>query len=173
MKVAILYALGGMVLLGASAMTQAENRWSNYQGVDTSKHQHRPSYPQNNYPSNDYTSSRPNFSLHQPNYPQNNYPQSSHPQHRPHYPSRPTPSYPPHGGYPPIQNGVSIQYHAPTTITQNSQSYSWVNGDPNVARIESSNSILITDWRRLGLPAPPTGMYWIYEHGRYVLVPNR
>ena len=147
MKVAILCALGGMVLLGASAMTQAENRWSNYQGVDTSKHQHRPSYPQN-----------------------------SHPQHRPHYPSRPTPSYPshpPHGGYPPIQNGVSIQYHAPTTITQNSQSYSWVNGDPNTARIESSNSILITDWRRLGLPAPPTGMYWIYEHGRYVLVPNR
>ncbi len=135
MKVAILCALGGMVLLGASAMTQAENRWSNYQGVDTSKHQHRP-----------------------------------------HYPSRPTPSYPshpPHGGYPPIQNGVSIQYHAPTTITQNSQSYSWVNGDPNTARIESSNSVLITDWRRLGLPAPPTGMYWIYEHGRYVLVPNR
>ena len=157
MKVAILCALGGMVLLGASAITQAENRWSNYQGVDTSKHQHRPSYPQNNYP-------------------QNNYPQSSHPQHRPHYPSRPMPSYPshpPHGGYPPIQNGVSIQYHAPTTITQNSQSYSWVNGDPNTARIESSNSILITDWRRLGLPAPPTGMYWIYEHGRYVLVPNR
>ena len=152
MKVAILCALGGMVLLGASAMTQAENRWSNYQGVDTSKHQHRPSYPQNNYP------------------------QSSHPPHRPNYPSRPTPSYPshpPHGGYPPIQNGVSIQYHAPTTITQNSQSYSWVNGDPNTARIESSNSILITDWRRLGLPAPPTGMYWIYEHGRYVLVPNR
>ena len=152
MKVAILCALGGMVLLGASAMTQAENRWSNYQGVDTSKHQHRPSYPQNNYPQNSY------------------------PQHRPHYPSRPTPSYPshpPHGGYPPIQNGVSIQYHAPTTITQNSQSYSWVNGDPNTARIESSNSILITDWRRLGLPAPPTGMYWIYEHGRYVLVPNR
>ena len=147
MKVAILCALGGMVLLGASAMTQAENRWSNYQGVDTSKHQHRPSYPQN-----------------------------SHPQHRPHYPSRPTPSYPshpPHGGYPPIQNEESIQYHAPTTITQNSQSYSWVNGDPNTARIESSNSVLITDWRRLGLPAPPTGMYWIYEHGRYVLVPNR
>lgn len=147
MKVAILCALGGMVLLGASAITQAENRWSNYQGVDTSKHQHRPSYPQNSYP-----------------------------QHRPHYPSRPTPSYPshpPHGGYPPIQNGVNIQYHAPTTITQNSQSYSWVNGDPNTARIESSNSVLITDWRRLGLPAPPTGMYWIYEHGRYVLVPNR
>jgi len=181
MKVAILCALGGMVLLGASAMTQAENRWSNYQGVDTSKHQHRPSYPQNNYPQNsyppnDYTSSRPNFSLHQLNSSQNNYPQNSYPQHRPHYPSRPTPSYPshpPHGGYPPIQNGVSIQYHAPTTITQNSQSYSWVNGDPNTARIESSNSVLITDWRRLGLPAPPTGMYWIYEHGRYVLVPNR
>ena len=173
MKVAILYALGGMVLLGASAMTQAENRWSNYQGVDTSKHQHRPSYPQNNYPSNDYTSSRPNFSLHQPNYPQNNYPQSSHPQHRPHYPSRPTPSYPPHGGYPPIQSGVSIQYHAPTTITQNSQSYSWVNGDPNTARIESSSYTLITDWKRLGLPAPPNGTYWIFENGRYVLVPNR
>lgn len=85
----------------------------------------------------------------------------------------PYPPYPPHyPSYPPIQNGVNIQYRAPTTIYQNSNSYSWVNGDPNVASIESSNYVLITDWRRIGLPAPPTGMYWIMDNGRYILVPN-
>ncbi|MGE8559398.1 MAG: RcnB family protein [Acinetobacter sp.] len=166
MKVAIVYALGGMVLLGASATTQAENKWSNYRGVDTSKYQHRPHYPQNNYPQQ-----HPGYS--QNNYPHHSYPQNSYPQNRPYYPSRPYPSRPPHGGYPAIQNGISIQYSAPTTITQNSQSYSWVNGDPNTARIESSNYTLITDWRRVGLPAPPNGTYWIFENGRYVLVPNR
>ena len=154
MKVAVVCALGGIVLLGASATTQAENKWSNYRGVDTSKYQHRPNYPQNHYPQQ-----RPGYSQH--SYPYN------HPNNQ-HYPSRP-----PHGGYPPIQNGISIQYSAPTTITHNSQSYSWVNGDPNTARIESSSYTLISDWQRLGLPAPPNGMYWIYEHGRYVLVPNR
>ena len=48
-----------------------------------------------------------------------------------------------------------------------------LNGDPNVARIESSRYSVISDWQRLGLPAPPRGSYWIYENGRYVLVPNR
>ena len=155
MKVAVICALGGIVLLGASATTQAENQWSNYRGVDTTKYQHRPHYPQTSYPHH--------------NYPQNSYPQNSYPQNRPYYPQRPSR----HQNYPTIQNGISIQYQAPTTITHNSQSYSWVNGDPNTARIESSSYTLITDWKRLGLPAPPNGTYWIFENGRYVLVPNR
>lgn len=145
MKLAVLCALSGMMLLGASATTQAENRWSNYRGVDTTRYQHRPHYPQNHYPQNSY------------------------PQHYPNYPQRP----PHHQNYPTIQNGISIQYQAPTTITHNSQSYSWVNGDPNTSRIESSRYTFISDWQRLGLPAPPNGTYWIFENGRYVLVPNR
>ncbi len=93
-----------------------------------------------------------------------------------HYPQRPRPPahhYPNQWGHPSIKNGVSIRYQAPTTIYQNSTSYSWVNGDPNVAHIESSRYVLINDWRRLGLPDPPAGMHWIYENGRYVLVNNR
>ena len=99
-----------------------------------------------------------------------------YPQHRPSYPQhRPPQYYPPrpHWDHQPVRPGISIQYQAPTTIYQNSQSYSWVNGDPNVARIESSTQTIITDWRHLGLPAPPNGSYWIYENGRYILVPNR
>ncbi|CAM4368232.1 RcnB family protein [Acinetobacter pragensis] len=146
MKTVIAYAAGCLVLLGASVSAFAENQWGNYRGVDTSK-QHRPPSGQNGYPN------------YRPNYPNRPYPS------RPPYPNRP---YPPH-----INSGVSITYQAPTTIIQNSQSYSWVNGDPNVAHIESSTQSVITDWRRVGLPAPPTGMYWIFENGRYVLVPNR
>lgn len=152
MKTATLAILSGMILLGASLQAQAENQWSKYQGVDSKKYQHKPSYPQNSAP---YSN---NLQHHRP------YPQ---PFVRP-YPSRPRPNY-----SPTIQNGVSIQYQAPTIINQHSQSYHWVNGDPNTARIERSNAILITDWQRLGLPAPPTGTYWTYEQGRYVLVPNR
>ena len=166
MKVAVVCALGGIVLLGASATTQAENKWSNYRGVDTSKYQHRPNYPQNNYPQNHYPQQRPGYP--QTSYPYS-YPKNHYPQNRPYYQQRP----PHHQTYPTIQNGISIQYSAPTTITHNSQSYSWVNGDPNTARIESSSYTLITDWQRLGLPAPPNGTYWIFENGRYVLVPNR
>ena len=152
MKTATLAILSGMILLGASLQAQAENQWSKYQGVDSKKYQHKPSYPQNSAP---YSN---NLQHHRP------YPQ---PFVRP-YPSRPRPNY-----SPTIQNGVSLQYQAPTIVNQHSQSYHWVNGAPNTARIESSNAILITDWQRLGLPAPPTGTYWTYEQGRYVLVPNR
>ncbi|ATO18602.1 hypothetical protein BS636_02445 [Acinetobacter sp. LoGeW2-3] len=90
-----------------------------------------------------------------------------------HYPQRPLPPVHHYPNRPVLQNGVSIQYQAPTTIYQNSNSYSWVNGDPNVAHIESSRYVLINDWRRLGLPDPPAGMHWIFENGRYVLVNNR
>lgn len=152
MKTATLAILSGMILFGPSLHAQAENQWSKYQGIDSKKYQHKPSYPQNSAP---YSN---NLQHHRP------YLQSFA---RP-YPPRPRPNYSPI-----IQNGVSIQYQAPTIINQHSQSYHWVNGDPNTARIESSNAILITDWQRLGLPAPPTGTYWTYEQGRYVLVPNR
>ncbi len=136
MKKLVVYTVLAM-LCGVSASTQAENQWSNYQGVDRTQNQHRPHYPSQSYP---------------------------------HYPNSP---YPPYGGYPVIRPGISIQYQAPTTITQNSQSYSWVNGDPNSARIESSSYSVVTDWQNLGLPAPPKGTYWVYQNGHYVLMSNR
>ena len=148
MKKLVVYTVLAM-LCGVSASTQAENQWSNYQGVDRTQNQHRPHYPNQSYPQN------------QPHYPNPSYP---------HYPNSP---YPPYGGYPVIRPGISIQYQAPTTITQNSQSYSWVNGDPNSARIESSSYSVVTDWQNLGLPAPPKGTYWVYQNGHYVLMSNR
>ena len=160
MKKLVVYTMLAM-LCGVSASTQAENQWSNYQGVDRTQNQHRPHYPSNSYPQN-----RPHYS--NQSYPQNrpHYPSQSYP----HYPNSPYPSY---GGYPVIRPGISIQYQAPTTITQNSQSYSWVNGDPNSARIESSSYSVVTDWQNLGLPAPPKGTYWVYQNGHYVLMSNR
>ena len=148
MKKLVVYTVLAM-LCGVSASTQAENQWSNYQGVDRTQNQHRPYYPNQSYPQN------------RPHYPSQSYP---------HYPNSP---YPPYGGYPVIRPGISIQYQAPTTITQNSQSYSWVNGDPNSARIESSSYSMVTDWQNLGLPAPPKGTYWVYQNGHYVLMSNR
>ena len=148
MKKLVVYTVLAM-LYGVSASTQAENQWSNYQGVDRTQNQHRPHYPNQSYPHN------------RPHYPSQSYP---------HYPNSP---YPPYGGYPVIRPGISIQYQAPTTITQNSQSYSWVNGDPNSARIESSSYSVVTDWQNLGLPAPPKGTYWVYQNGHYVLMSNR
>lgn len=150
-------------LLSASPLTFAENQWANYQGVPSAQ-QNRPMPPHHGYQQQGH---RPNYPQ-QPNvqhYPQ--YPNNS--QHRPPiYPNQPRP--PQHR--PPIQNGISIQYQAPTTIIQNSQSYSWVNGDPATASISSSTYRVISDWHRLGLPAPPTGMFWIFENGRYVLASN-
>ena len=148
MKKLVVYTVLAM-LYGVSASTQAENQWSNYQGVDRTQNQHRPHYPNQSYPQN------------RPHYPSQSYP---------HYPNSP---YPPYSGYPVIRPGISIQYQAPTTITQNSQSYSWVNGDPNSARIESSSYSVVTDWQNLGLPAPPKGTYWVYQNGHYVLMSNR
>lgn len=148
MKKLVVYTVLAM-LCGVSASTQAENQWSNYQGVDRTQNQHRPHYPNQSYPQN------------RPHYLSQSYP---------HYPNSP---YPPYGGYPVIRPGISIQYQAPTTITQNSQSYSWVNGDPNSARIESSSYSVVTDWQNLGLPAPPKGTYWVYQNGHYVLMSNR
>lgn len=115
--------------------------------------------------------------------------QARYDQHRPvrplppphgHYPTRP-PIYPSapvnptmaDRGHISMKSGFNVQYQAPTTVYYNHQQYSWVNGDPNVASIQSSTQHVIQDWRGYGLPAPPTGMYWIFDSGRYVLVPNR
>lgn len=86
-------------------------------------------------------------------------------------PIRPEASRPAPPTWPRPYHNVVIQYQAPTTIVQNSQTYSFVNGQPS-SSISSSNYVFISDWQRLGLPAPPSGMYWIYENGRYALVPN-
>lgn len=149
MKYIILTMLNASVLFSLSVTTHAENRWSNYRVVENKQVVPRPD---------------------QHHYGHNNVHQNPYTQHRPYYPQRPAPY--PNRPYTAVQNGVNIQYQAPTTINQYSQSYSWVNGDSS-AHIESSNLTLITDWQRLGLPAPPSGMYWAYERGRYVLVPNR
>jgi nickel/cobalt homeostasis protein len=108
------------------------------------------------------------------NYPHNSYPNSGYPHTAQTYPqNRPYPPRPPHGVYPPASHGgVSFNYQAPSYTTYNHQTYTWVNGDPNVAQIKSSEYIVIADWRKLGLPAPPDGMHWIYEEGRYILQPN-
>ncbi|AUX85310.1 hypothetical protein C3F34_03985 [Acinetobacter sp. ACNIH2] len=93
------------------------------------------------------------------------------------YPDRPYPNrpYPPHDHRPPNwdrpQANVSINLQAPTYTQYNHQSTSYVFGDAN-SRIESSNYRIINDWQRLGLPEPPQNMYWIFENGRYVLVPR-
>ena len=112
-------------------------------------------------------------SLNSSNYPQRppSYPNQGYPPQNgyPHYPpNRPLP--PPGNVYP--NGGVSLTYQAPSYTTVNHQTYTWVNGDPNVAQIKSSNKIVIANWRELGLPAPPNGMHWIYEDGRYILESN-
>ena len=100
-----------------------------------------------------------------------------YPQQYPHYPPTnrpPLPPRPPHVIHPPLNNGgVSLTYQAPSYTTYNHQSYTWVNGDPNVAQIKSSEHIVIANWRELGLPQPPSGMYWIFEDGRYILESSR
>ena len=152
MKVAILTALSGMLLMGATLPAFAEtNRWAGYTGVDTQRYQHHPAYPQH----------RPYYSQH----PQPQYYPRHYPQHHP----RPAPQW----GQPTIRSGINIQYNAPSTVQYNHQSYSWVNGEPSSAHIESSTYQVVTNWQHLGLPAPPRGMYWIFEDGRYVLVANR
>ncbi len=84
----------------------------------------------------------------------------------PRYPNQPHPSYP-QGN-----NGVTIIYNQslPSQTTYTHQSYGYVNG--NGGTIESSSYMLISDWRRYGLPDPSVGMHWIYQNGRYLQVPN-
>ena len=67
-------------------------------------------------------------------------------------------------------HSLNIIYKAPSYTTYHQNTYMWVNGDPNVAQIESSSYKVITQWQELGLPPPPDGMYWIFENGRYMLM---
>ena len=75
---------------------------------------------------------------------------------------------PPHHQPPHVQ----VIYQAPTYVQYHQNTFTWVNGEPNVAQIHHAQREVITGWRRLGLPAPPHGMYWIFENGRYSLVPT-
>lgn len=147
MKSSVVIVISSIVFLAVPTISQANStKWNASVGVNLGN-TNRPGYPQQ-----------------PPNYPQNNYP-PGYPPNRPFPPSRP-----PGNLYP--NNGVSLTYQAPSYTTVNQQSYTWVNGDPNVAQIKSTNKIVITNWRELGLPAPPNGMYWIYEDGRYILESN-
>ncbi len=68
MKVAILTALSGMLLLGVSMQSLAEtNRWAGYTGVNTQRDQHRPYSPQH----------RPAYPQHRPYHSQQPYPLST------------------------------------------------------------------------------------------------
>lgn len=147
--------LSTMIFLFMPSFTQANStKWNASVGVNLGMSnrlyhsQQPPYYPQRH-----------------PSYPHNGHPQGSYP----HYPpNRPFPQ----SGHIHPNGGVSLTYQAPSYTTVNHQTYTWVNGDPNVAQIKSSTKIIITNWRELGLPAPPNGMHWIYEDGRYILEPN-
>jgi len=68
---------------------------------------------------------------------------------------------------------LHIYVQAPRYMTSTQNTYTWVNGDPATAKIETSSYDIITQWKELGLPAPPKGMFWIFENGRYMLVAKR
>lgn len=145
MKTQSICLIGIVVLsmIPSLSYADAKKRWVSNPGLNTPDY-YRPVPPQ----------PMPN----QPPHGQNPRPPHSHPSHRP-----PAQHYPP-------QNGINIIYRAPTTVYQSSNHYSWVNGEPNSASIKRSEYVVITDWRRLGLAAPPSGMHWILENGRYMLV---
>ncbi len=155
MKSIGLATLSTMVFLFMPSLTQANSpKWNASIGVNVGN-THRPNYPQQ----------PPHYPQHRPNYPSQGYPNHGYPHYPPNRPFPPPGYVHPHGG-------VSLNYQAPSYTTVNHQTYTWVNGDPNVAQIKSSTKIVITNWRELGLPAPPSGMHWIYEDGRYILEPN-
>lgn len=71
------------------------------------------------------------------------------------------------------QSGIRVIYQQsfPQQTQYHSEQYGWINGDIN-SSIESSNYMLISDWRRYHLPDPAMGMHWIYQNGRYLQIPN-
>ena len=95
--------------------------------------------------------------------PQYGYPYSHYPTYSP-YPN----SYPVY----PRQNGITIIYNQqlPTQTDYRTERHGYVNGEGG--RIESSQYMLISDWRRYGLPDPQVGMHWVFENGRYIQIPN-
>lgn len=93
------------------------------------------------------------------------------PVYQQNYPYSPRHPNQPHPSYPQGNNGVTIIYNQsfPSQTTYSNQSYGYVNGN---GTIQSSTYMLISDWRRYGLPDPAVGMHWIYQNGRYLQVPN-
>lgn len=87
---------------------------------------------------------------------------------RPHYPTKPN-----HAQIQHQQPRVHIQYQAPIQSYQQYQQHTTIIQNYPNTHIQSSQQNIILDWKRHGLPAPPSGHYWLYEHGRYVLVPQR
>ena len=149
----ILLCLATLLSVSAFASAQTHVDFNTSVGIQVGNT--KPGYPAQQYPQGPL------------NYPQ--YP--NQPNHRPH-PGQPLPPLihrPPNGK---VNGGLNIQYQAPSYTTINQQSYTWVNGDPNVAQIKTTDRIYITNWRELGLPAPPNGMRWIFENGRYILEAN-
>ncbi|WP_179998952.1 RcnB family protein [Acinetobacter sp. YH12239] len=142
----------GSVILLITSHTFADS-WANYQGSKV-----RPVKPTQTpiYTGNADRLSKP-VPLQQPRFAQNK-PQLKRP-------------YPPYPAYP-QQNGITVIYQQslPTTTTYSSKQSSFVNGQGGT--IEMSQYMLISDWRRYGLPAPQVGMHWIYQNGRYIQMPN-
>ena len=90
-------------------------------------------------------------------------------------PLRPRSFHPPrYPNYPP-QSGIYIHYRAPQTVQHHRQQQVWINGELVEQRFDqgsqfySANFEVISNWRAVGLPAPPHGMFWISSGGRYML----
>lgn len=99
------------------------------------------------------------------------------PHHQPPHHQRPHHPRPPHHSYPPSyphshpNAGITVIYQQ--SLPSSSQ-YQYVNqGHVYNGNSGISQSTVIVDWHQYHLPAPARGMHWIYEHGRYLQVPNR
>lgn len=161
MKTLLNLSVMTLMLSAFSTLLYADARdWAGYRSVE--RHQHR--IPTQTYQYTDQNGLTQSKQI--PIRPPQNHGQwgNSYPNY-PHYPNQPYPVYP-------QQNGVTIIYQQqfPTQTQYSRNSYGDVQGEGG--RIESSQYMLISDWRRYGLPDPQVGMHWIYENGRYVQIPN-
>ncbi|WP_445116465.1 RcnB family protein [Acinetobacter sp. WZC-1] len=157
-KIMMLMTAGLFCMLPVSGMADAKD-WNNYRAVE--RHSHTDKSP--------YTSSYQGYATPYGHSFTQQYPVRPSQYLRPlprSYADRPYTVYPPN-------NGVTIIYNHqfPTQTEYHSDSQAFVNGDGH-ASIESSTYTLISDWRRYNLPDPAVGMHWIFQHGRYLQVPN-
>lgn len=150
----------GLILAALIPLLSHANSWVNYQGVTSrnSLQSNTRSQPPAMVLGNADRLSKP--------VPLQQFP-PAHQRHLPQQQPYPYPTYPQAP-----QNGLTIIYHQslPTTVRYQSNQTGYVNGSQG--RIESSQYMLIADWRRYGLPDPQVGMHWIYQNGRYMQVPN-
>lgn len=148
----------GILGIMSTSVFAGANDWVGYGSVE--RYQHR--VPTTTYQYTDQNGLTKTKQI--PMRPPQNSGQWGHYPSYPHYPNRPYPVYP-------QQNGVTIIYRQqlPTTNIYHSESHGYVNGN---GTIESSQYMLISDWRRYGLPDPQVGMHWVYENGRYIQIPN-